>query len=253
MRLRLTITLVVAAAALPAAAEASSSKVAAAPRVPVLVVGRDGAVMAGPKSVRASATTVAIGSKRCGTATGTPLAALAALRRAHGPAYKVRDDAGGCTRSVRDGAGLYVTSIGGQRAAGSEGWVYKVNRRAGTASAGDPSGPFGTGRRLRSGQELLWFWCRQDARAACQPTVEPSATSRTVAPGAPVTITVRAYDDEGHGTPLAGATVRLGGATGTSGADGRVTLPAPAASGRHRVSASKAGTTPGFPAEVRVG
>jgi hypothetical protein len=239
--------LVLAVAALPATAQAGT------PTVKVLVVGKAGTSMAGPKSVRASATTVAVGSRRCGTASGTPLAALAALRRAHGPAYRVRDDAGGCTRSSRDGAGLYVTSIGGQRATGAEGWVYKVDRRAGTTSAGDPSGPFGTGKRLRSGQELLWFWCRQNAQAACQPTIEASATTRTVAAGTPVTITVRSYDDEGRGTTLAGAAVTLGGVTATSGADGRATLAAPGAAGRHRVTATKAGMTPGFPAEVRVG
>jgi hypothetical protein len=246
MRVRLVILLAIAAAALPAAAAA------AAPKVSVLVVGRDGTSISGPRSVRATATTVAVGSRRCGTATGTPLAALAALHRARGPAYTVRDYAGGCTRAARDGAGLYVTSIGGQRARGSEGWVYKVNHRAGTASAGDPSGPFGTGKRLRSGQELLWFWCRQDAQAACQPTVEASATSKTVAAGAPVTITVRAYDDEGRGAVHDGATVTLGGATATTGADGRATLAAPGTAGRHRVTATAPGTTPGFPAELRV-
>jgi hypothetical protein len=247
MRIRVVILLALAAAALPAAAEA------AAPKVSVLVVGRDGTAMSGPKRVRASATTVPVGSRRCGTATGTPLAALAALRRAGGPAYTVRDYAGGCTRSPRDGAGLYVSSIGGERATGSQGWVYKVNRRAGTASAGDPSGPFGTGKRMRSGQELLWFWCRQDAQAACQPTVEPSTRSSTVARGASVAVTVRAYDDEGRGTLLGGATVTLGDATATSGADGRVTIVAPSTAGRYRITATAPGLTPGFPAEVRVG
>jgi hypothetical protein len=66
-------------------------------------------------------------------------------------------------------------------------------------------------------------------------------------------VTVRAYDDEGRGTVLGGATVTLGSATATTGADGRATLAAPGTAGLHRVTATAPGTTPGFPAEVRVG
>ena len=66
-----------------------------------------------------------------------------------------------------------------------------------------------------------------------------------------VHVVVRGYDEQGRGKAIAGATVRLGGATATTGADGAATLRAPA--GRHRLSASKPGLVPAFPQTVTVG
>ena len=89
-----------------------------------------------------------------------------------------------------------MRSIAGERAQGADGWVYKVGRRVGSTGAADPSGPFGTGRRLRTGQRVLWFWCVKDAADACQRTLEIAAP-RTVAPGAAFRATVRGYDENG--------------------------------------------------------
>ena len=83
----------------------------------------------------------AVGRPRCAVAAGTPLAALAALRRAGGPAFRVRDYAS-CSRHAADASGLYVSARSARdRARGQDGWVYKVGNRVGTAGAADPRGP----------------------------------------------------------------------------------------------------------------
>jgi hypothetical protein len=152
-----------AAAATAEAGPAAPARAAAAPRVALRVVAAGGRTLV-RRSVTASATTVAVGRKRCGVASGTPLAALLAAR---GPAVKVADY-GSCSRRVSDGGGLYVTQVGGDRRKGQAGWVYSVDGRIGTAGAADPSGPFGSGT-LRRGQRVVWFWCKQ--ANACEKSV----------------------------------------------------------------------------------
>ncbi len=116
--------------------------------------------------------------KRCATGARTALSALAATKLPL--TFK---DYGACSRRPAESGSLYVRSIAGERASGADGWVYKVGRRVGTTGAADPSGAFGDGRRLRTGQKVLWFWCVKDAADACQRTLEVAAP-RTVAPGA---------------------------------------------------------------------
>ncbi len=122
-----------------------------------------------------------------------------------------------------------------------------TSTEAADAGAADPGGSFGTGRTLRAGQRVLWFWCVKDRRDACQRTL---ATTAHAAAGS-VHVIVRGYDERGRGKPVAGATVRLGGATATTGADGAAMLDVPA--GRHRLTASKGGLVPAFPQTVTVG
>ena len=98
------------------------------------------------------------------TCTAGRATALAALVRSEArPAWPAR------LRLVlveaRDGGGLFVESIRGDVNRGQNGWVYKVGRRAATAGAADPTGPFGHGR-LRNGQSVTWFYCRLRAAAA---------------------------------------------------------------------------------------
>jgi hypothetical protein len=238
----------VAAAALAVVATPAS---ATTPRVDVMVVGKS-SVLQAPTTVAARATKVRVGRRSCTVATGTPLGALAAVRRAGGPPYHVRDF-GSCSRRAADAGGLFVDRIGSEGNAGSDGWVYKVGRKAGTTSAADPSGPFGTGRRLRTGQQVLWYWCTLGSAERCPPTLSIVLDAPRVAPGAPVRATVTAYDDDGHGTPAAGATFALGGATATAGPDGSATLAAPAKPGSYQVTATASGDVTGFPAKVEVG
>jgi hypothetical protein len=217
---------------------------AAAPRVQAMVVGRSRVLFAA-RTLVAGATTVAVGRRRCAVAAGTPLAALAAVRRAGGPSFHVRDFGACSSRRATASESLFVDRIGGERNAGANGWVYKLGHRAPGVGAGSPS------VRARSGDTVLWFYCRQGP-SGCQRTLGLTASASRVAPGAPVTFTVRGYDDRGHGIAIAGAQVTFAGATGTSGAGGGVTLAAPSAPSTYRAAGGLAGLVPSFPVRVQV-
>ena len=122
-----------------------------------MVVGK-GRTLLEPATVAARATTLRVAGRRCAVGAATPLAVLAAADRAGGPSFALRDY-GSCSRAARDAGGLFVTRVGPDRNRGRDGWVYKVGRRAGTTPAADPSGPFGTGRRIAAGARVVWFWC----------------------------------------------------------------------------------------------
>jgi hypothetical protein len=229
------------------AALAAAPAAGAAKRVDLLVVGKSG-VLRGPAHVTLKPRTVKVGSHRCAVGRATPLSVLAATRLR----LKLRDQ-GACSKDPRDAGALYVAAIAGQREKGRSGWVYKVGNRAGTTGAADPSGPFGTGKRLRAGQHVLWFWCTLDTAGGCQRTLDARPDRTSAAPGESLRVTVRGYDDLGKAETVPGATVRLGDATAVTDAAGVATLTVPAASGRLRVRAEHAGMVGGFPREVTVG
>jgi hypothetical protein len=214
--------------------------------VELMVVGKQ-RVLRDAAPVKLRARSVRVGGRRCAVGRATPLSVLAGTRLR----LRMRDY-GSCSRSPADAGALYVRQVGPDRARGSRGWVYKIGHRVGTTGAGDPSGPFGTGRRLRRGR-LLWFWCLQDRTAGCQRTLEARPERSTVAPGAPLRVTVRGYDDNGRGVPVANALVRLGGARALTGADGVATVTAPAGSGRARLTAERDGMVRSFPVRVVLG
>jgi hypothetical protein len=222
---------------LAAMALASPPAAAAAPKVRQLVVFRSGHAVQKPASTRQA--TVAVGRRRCAAGDGT---ALAALVRSRVGRLRLRDF-GACSMRPRDSAELLVTGIRSDRNRGQRGWVYKVGRRAASAGAGDPAGPFGRGR-LRAGQRVTWFYC---VRAAdCQRTLEVRATPATGG----IVATVRGFDDGGDGVPIEGATVSASGVTGLTAADGRVRLALP--SGTHRLVARKDGLVRSFTERVEV-
>jgi hypothetical protein len=224
--------------AVPAGASAAS--------VQLLVVGKT-RVLREAAPVRLKARSVRVGRHRCAVGKATPLSVLAGTRLA----LRLRDY-GSCGRSPADAGSLYVRKVGPDRARGSRGWVYKLGHRAGTTGAADPSGPFGTGKRLRGGR-LLWFWCEQNRANGCQRTLELRPDASTVAPGALLRVTVRGYDDNGRGVAVAGALVRLGSASALTGADGAAVLTAPATPGALRATAEHAGMVRSFPERVVVG
>jgi hypothetical protein len=236
---RLSLILLAAALAAPAAADARG-------KVDVMVVGRS-AVLVPAKPVTLKPRAVGIDGRRCAIGRATPLSVLAGT----GVRYRLVDY-GACSRRPRDAGALYVSRIGPDRERGGDGWVYKVGRRAGSTGAADPAGPFGTGRKLRAGQQVLWFWCVKNRADACQRTLETSS-AETVAPGAPLAVTVRGYDEEGRGVPVADATVRLGDATAVTGEDGVASVVAPAAAGPLELQAAKPGLVLSFPRTVEVG
>lgn len=222
----------------PAAAAQAGAAAAAAPKVSQLVVFRDGSSLA--KTVSSKAATVQVGRRHCSAGSAT---ALAALVRSH-PGKLLLHDFGSCSRRAADGAGLFVRGIRGDVNKGQNGWVYKVGRRAASAGAGDPGGPFGHGR-LRAGQRVTWFYCRMRS-GGCQRSLEVSvrpANGELVAK-------VRGYDDEGKGVPVAGATVTAGAASGQTNAAGSATLSLSA--GRYSLVATKPGLVRSFAERVEV-
>jgi len=235
------LVLIIAAVAVAAPAPATAAT------VHVTVVGKD-RVLRGPADVRLKKRTVKVGHRRCRVAAATPLSVLAATH------LKVTlRDYGQCGKRPADASALYVSSIAGEREKGRGGWVYKVGRKAGTTSAGDMSGPFGTGRRIHNGQRITWFWCALQQSGSCQRTLEVRPARRTATPGEALSVTVRGYNDQGKGVGVQGATVRLGTATATTGLDGIAVLTVPQASGTLRLYAKRAGTVPAFPSKVKVG
>jgi hypothetical protein len=232
----------VVAAGLPASAGAQA-------RVGVMVVGQNG-TLAAPKAVTASGATVTASGRRCAVRSSTPLAALLARDRARGPSVRVRDF-GSCSRSARDGGGLFVFQVGRERNRSRDGWVYKVGHVAGTSGAADPSGPFGTGRFLRSRQRVTWYWCRLSGRQTCQHTLGVSF-QRSVRRGEVVRVRVRAYDDAAQASNVRGATVSLAGRRARTNASGIATLRAPARAGRYNVLATRAGAVRSFTERIAV-
>jgi hypothetical protein len=211
---------------------------AAAPKIRQLVVFRDGSATSETVSTRAAR--VRVEGRRCTAGDGT---ALAALVRSRPGRIRLRDF-GACSSRPRDAGGLFVQAIRGDRNRGQHGWVYKVGRRAATAGAADPGGPFGRGR-LRAGQRVTWFYCRL-REGGCQRTLELSWRAE---PGTLVAI-VRGYDDDARGMPVQGATVRAGGAEALTDATGEARLVLPA--GRYRAVAEKAGLVRSFTERVEV-
>ena len=199
---------------------------AASPTVDAQVVDRAGRVV-GPRTVAVPALRVRADGRTCRLRAGLPVGVLRAL--------KVPFRAEGSCSS------LYIFEVRRQRERGAGGWVYKVGRKLPGVSASAPSG------RLRSGQQVTWYWCVQ--AGACQRTLE----TRTTASGGSLRITVRSYDDRGRGKPAAGAQVSVGQGDAitevTTGADGTATATA-APGQRSTVRATRRGMIPSFPEQV---
>lgn len=210
------------------------------PRIDQMVVFRDGAAVT--KHVLAKRTTARVGRRDCAVAAATPLAALLAAK----PGPIAYHDYGACSRKAADGSGLFVKSIRGERNRRQDGWVYKVGRKLATAGAADPGGPFGAGR-LRSGDDVVWFYCRQLTNGSCQ----RSLTIDTSVDDGTLSVTVTGYDDAGEGVSIAGATVRAGGRRATTDGDGKATLALD--KGSHLVHATKQGAIRSFAKRVKVG
>jgi hypothetical protein len=239
------LTGVASGAATPAARSS-----AAGPSITSMIVGTGGSVLSRAQTVTASATTVHVGRKRCAVAAGTPLAGLAAVRRRGGPGFALRDY-GRCGSSPVNSGQLFVYSVGDERNSGQSGWVYKVDHVSGSTGAGDPSGPRGDGRRVRSGAHVLWFWCKASG-GGCQRTLDVRPAAQSVSRGGPIDVTVTGYDNEGHGTPAIGAVATLGSDFASTGSRGEATLIAPSTPGTYSLNATRPGLVPSFPETIVV-
>lgn len=204
-------------------------------KVEQLVVFRDG--RAKTRTVQADKASVDVSGRSCAVPRSTP---LGALLRSKVASVKLRDFGFCSSRSV-DASGLFVSALGADRNKGEAGWVYKVGRKAGTAGAADPTGPFGRGL-LERGDRVTWFYCLR--AADCQPTLELRASPASVGGAPAVSVRVRGYDDNGRGADVPGATVHFDEQTAVTGADGLVTVPL--APGIYDVYAEKQGFVRSF-------
>ncbi len=211
-----------------------------APTVEQMVVFKSG--KATIKKVRAAGLKVKVGHKRCAVGTGTPLAALLRSKVAR---FGLRDYAA-CSARARDGGQIYVSSIGGDRARGTNGWVYKVGHKSATSGAADPTGPFGSGL-LKKSQRVTWYYGTQQGESF-ERTLELSVGPGPAAGTARVR--VRSYDNDGRGRPEPGAMVRAGSATATTGASGSAVVATGA--GRRTFVASKPGAVRSFAESLTV-
>jgi hypothetical protein len=215
-------------------------------RVQVMVVGRAGTLVEAA-TLRARATVVRASGRTCKVAASTPLAALAAALRPAGTGWHVRDFGSCERRRSRSSGQLFVDRVAADRNRGQDGWVYKVNDRAGTIGAADP-----TGRRLRAGDRVVWFYCMLDAASkGCQRTLRVLDPDAVGAPGAVLPVSVLAYDDARRSIPASGAHVTLGAAGALAGPDGVASLTVPAP-GIHALAASLPGAVPSFPIRIKV-
>jgi hypothetical protein len=252
---RLSVAALVAAtlgltAAVTVDATPSAHSAAAAPQVQSMIVGSGGSILSRSRVVAAIATTVHVGRKACAVAASTPLAVLAAVRRARGPGFALRDY-GRCGSSALNSGQLFIYSLGGESNRGQSGWEYKVDHVSGSTGAGDPTGPRGDGRRLRQGAHVLWFWCNAFA-GGCQRTLDVAPATTTISPGGVLNVTVSGYDNEGRGAPIVGAIAALGSDFASTGAGGNAALIAPGAPGKYALSASRPGLVPSFPETIVV-
>jgi hypothetical protein len=220
----------------------AAPQAAPAASVTTMVAGKERALRSAKPVKLVDTRRVKVGSRRCTVSGRTPLGVLAATSLT----VRVRDY-GSCGRRPADAGSLFVTRIAGERNRGQDGWVYKVGRKVSSAGAGDRSG-----RRLRAGDRLLWFFCRTTRAGGCQRTLEATPDRTAAAPGETVRVTVRGYDDQGRGVPVPGATVTLGTAAATTDAAGAAQVTVPSA-GRLALGATRTGMVAAFPREVRAG
>jgi hypothetical protein len=222
-------------------ARATAARRSKGVRVRVMLAGRSRTTT---DTVKVRAALVDVGKRKCKVAASTPLAALAAVLRARGIRYAIRDF-GNCSRTNAAAAGqLFVQRIGKDANQGSDGWFYKLNDRAPEIGAGDPS------VRLRARDRLIWFYCVFDEQArSCQRSLRivPGSMAADSLP-----VTVRGYDNAGNWVPVSGAAVSAGPLAATSGANGGATLAPLGGPGPYRLTASKDGTIDAFPVRVTI-
>jgi hypothetical protein len=220
---------------------------ARAARVETMVVGRK-SVIVDPITVRATKTIVGASGRRCAVAPSTPLSALQPALARKRIGYAVRDYGSCARRSTRSSGQLFVNRIAGEHNSGSDGWVYKIDDRTPGTGAAEA--------RLRTGDRLLWLYCKQDqASGGCQRSLRVVPAKKSGLAGESLPVRVFGYDDKRSRRLVPGARVTLTKGdeevlTTVSSAEGSAMLTLPAA-GRYELEATFDGLAPSFPVTVR--
>jgi hypothetical protein len=132
--------------------------------------------------------------------------------------------------------GLALCGIGGSVAKGKASWYLKINHKS-LSVGGDQA-------KIHSGDEVLWDL----APSYPYPNELSLVAPESATAGLPFAVSVFSYDEKGKRKPAAG--VKLTGAAGTTGSDGKamVTLAEPALLG-----ATKSGEIPAAVVPVCIG
>ena len=157
-----------------------------------------------PAEGQAEARTVKVGGKRCAAGARTALSALAATKlpltsRTTAPARGGRASRARSTSARSRGERARAAAAGSTRSAAASARRAPRTRPARSATAA------GCARA-----EGAWFWCVKDAADACQRTLEVAAPRDVGAGRARSRVTVRGYDENGGGVPVAGVEVAPG-------------------------------------------
>jgi hypothetical protein len=136
--------------------------------------------------------------------------------------------------------GLAICGVGGNVAKGLTSWYLKVNHKSLMVS--------GDAAKIRSGDEVLWALVKSDPKTFAYPNELSLVAPERVTAGREFTVRAYSYDEKGKRKPASG--VRVTGAAGPTGADGRttVTLSKPAL-----LAATKSGEIPSARVPVCIG
>jgi hypothetical protein len=199
------------------------------------------------RAVRSGELVARASGRSCRVPASTPLAALLAVLERKRVDHRLRDFGRCERRRGASSAQLFVERIAADRNRGQDGWVYKVNDYARSTGAADVTAP-----RLRTGDRVLWLFCRLDAATrSCQRSLRVLPAQKSAPPGTGLRVQVRAYDNERRAVPAAGARVSLGPATAVTGSTGAALLATPAP-GTYPLAASAPGAIDSFPIPFRV-
>ncbi|MFL6112231.1 MAG: hypothetical protein ACJ786_12885 [Catenulispora sp.] len=128
--------------------------------------------------------------------------------------------------------GFYLRSVARITAPVTAFWAVKVNQQLSLHGIGST-------RVGKHDKVLIYYTTFTSDPFETQPTLGLGASTRSPKAGSPVTFTVKAFDDAGVGTPVAGAWVWVNGAGTRTDANGQVTVRL--AAGRYHVYATSPG------------
>lgn len=136
--------------------------------------------------------------------------------------------------------GLAVCGVGSSVAKGATSWYLKINHKSLMVS--------GDAAKIHAGDEVLWALVKSDPKTFAYPNELSLVAPERATAGKTFTVRAYSYDEKGKRKPAAG--VKVTGASGPTGADGKttVTLSKPAL-----LAATKSGEIPSARVPVCIG
>jgi hypothetical protein len=136
--------------------------------------------------------------------------------------------------------GLALCGVGSSVAKGEESWFLKINHKS-LQVGGDAA-------KIHAGDEVLWALVAADPKTFVYPNELSLSAPGTATAGRAFTVSAYSYDEKGKRKPVAG--VKVTGASGLTGADGKATV---TLSKPRLLAATKSGEIPAGRVAVCVG